>query len=178
MKAAYPVSGQRGIVLLVSLLVLLLLGIIATTVARTNQLQLRMAANDEGRVAALQQALAVVDAVLDSPAAISLNSSVGGRSCIAGSPDESCDEYTIELPPGARPGAGRLELVVTRLAPAESAMPQMEEALASSAVHYRVAKFEVELSYDGSAAGIGRAALTQGLLVRLPVSTQSGGGAP
>jgi hypothetical protein len=177
-KGGYPHPGQRGFVLVVSLLVLLLLGIIATTAARTNQLQLHMAGNDEGRVAALQRALAVVDAVLDSPAAISLDSGVGHRSCMAGSPDQACDDYTIELTPGARPEAGRLELSVTRIAPAKSAMPLLEEALASSAVHYRVAKFEVRVVYDGAAAGIGRAALARGVLVRLPVSTQSGGGTP
>jgi hypothetical protein len=57
-------------------------------------------------------------------------------------------------------------------------MPLLEEALASSAVHYRVAKFEVRVVYDGAAAGIGRAALARGVLVRLPVSTQSGGDMP
>jgi Tfp pilus assembly protein PilX len=171
-------ASQRGFVLIVSLLVLLLLGIIATTVARTNRLQLHMAGNDEGRVAALQQALAVVDAVLDSPAAISLDSSVGHMNCMAGSPDPACDEYTLELAPGALPESGDLALAVTRVAPAESAMPVMEEAMASSAVHYRVAKFEVQVTYDGTTAGVGRASLAQGVLVRLPVSTQSGGGAP
>jgi hypothetical protein len=164
--------------LIVSLLVLLLLGIIAITVARTNQLQLHMAGNDEGRVAALQQALAVLDAVLDSPSAISLDGGLGHRNCLAGSVDQSCDEYTIELTPGALPEAGRLEVTVTRVAPAESAMPVLGAAAASSAVHYRVAKFEVRVTYDGSAAGIGRAALAQGVLVRLPVATQSGGAMP
>ena len=178
MKASYAGPGQRGLVLLVALLVLLLLAVIAMTIAGTNRLQLHMATNDEGRVAALQQALAVVDAVLDSPTGISLDSSVGDRRCMAGSPDPSCDEYTIELPPGALPGAGSLEVSVTRIAPAQSEMPSMGEAEASSAVHYRVAKFEIQVAYDGAAAGIGRATLTQGVLVRVPVSTQSGGGAP
>jgi Tfp pilus assembly protein PilX len=45
---------QAGVVLVVSLLVLLVMGIIATTVARTNQLQLHMAGNDEARIAAMQ----------------------------------------------------------------------------------------------------------------------------
>ena len=56
-------THQAGVVLVVSLLVLLIMGIIATTVARTNQLQLHMAANNEARVAGMQQALAIVDAV-------------------------------------------------------------------------------------------------------------------
>lgn len=178
MKVSYAGPCQRGLVLLVALLVLLLLAVIATTIAGTNRLQLHMATNDEGRVAALQQALAVVDAVLDSPTGISLDTSVGDRRCMAGSPTPTCDEYTIALPPGALPGAGSLEVSVTRIAPAESAMPSMGEAEASSAVHYRVAKFEIQVAYDGAAAGMGRAALAQGVLVRVPVSTQSAGGSP
>jgi hypothetical protein len=178
MRASNSRRGQQGFVLIVSLLVLLMLGIIATTVARTNRLQLHIAGNDEGRVAALQQALAVLDAVLDSPAAFSLDSGVGHRNCLAGSLDRSCDEYAIELAPGALPEAGRVELSVTRVAPAESAIPLLEQDLASSAVHYRAAKFEVRVAYDGAAAGIGRAALVQGVFVRLPVSMQSGGAMP
>ncbi|MEE4146684.1 MAG: hypothetical protein V2I26_17900 [Halieaceae bacterium] len=178
MKGSCAGAAQEGLVLLVSLLVLLLLAVIATTVAGTNRLQLRMAANDEARVAALQQALAAVDAVLDSPGGISLDSAVGHRRCMAGSPEPSCYDYTIELPPDALPAAGSLDVSVTRVAPAESAMPSLDETGASSAVHYRVAKFEIRVAYDGTSAGAGRATLTQGVLVRLPVSTQSGGGMP
>jgi hypothetical protein len=178
MKGRYPGPGQRGVVLLVSLLVLLLLAMIATTVARTNQLQLHMAGNDEGRVAALQQALAVVDAVLEHPAGMRLDGGVGHKACQSGSPDPSCDEYTIELAADAQPAAGRLELSVTRVAPPESRMPLLDERQASSAVYYRMAKFEVRVAYDGAAAGLGRATLAQGVLVRLPVSIQSGGGEP
>ena len=176
MKGRYPGPGQRGVVLLVSLLVLLLLGIIATAVARTNQLQLHMAGNDEGRVAALQQALAVVDAVLEHPTGMRLDSDVGHRVCQSGSADSSCDEYTVGLVPDARPEGGRFEVSVTRIAPLESRMPLLHEGQASSAVYYRVAKFEVRAAYDGAAAGLGRAALAQGVFVRFPVSTQSGGG--
>lgn len=178
MKGLYPGPGQRGVVLLVSLLVLLLLGIIATTVARTNQLQLHMAGNDEGRIAALQQALAVVDAMLERPTGIRLDSGVGYTVCQLGSPATSCDEYTLQLAADARPEAAGLEVSVTRIAPAESRMPLLDENQASSAVYYRVAKFEVSVVYDGAPESPGRAALAQGVLVRLPVSTQSGGGEP
>jgi Tfp pilus assembly protein PilX len=75
-------TGQAGAVLVVSLLVLLIMGIIATTVARTNQLQLHMAANDEARVAGMQQALAIVDAVFARSMNFSVSSPAGHRSCL------------------------------------------------------------------------------------------------
>ncbi len=171
-------AGQRGVVLIVSLLVLLLLGIIATTVARTNQLQLHMAGNDEARIAALQQALAAVDAVLANTANTPLNGGVGYRVCTVDSPDESCDEHTLALEQGVEPTTGSLDVSVARVAPLEGRLPIMGEAQASSTVYYRVAQFEVQVAYEGAEQALGRAVLAQGVLVRLPVSLQSGGGDP
>jgi hypothetical protein len=178
MMSMHPHSGQRGVVLVVSLLVLLLLGIIATTVARTNLLQLRMAGNDEARTAAMQQALAVVDAVLPSAVGRVPAGDVGYRLCLPGSDDTGCDEYSLALEGGALPATGSTAVAVTRVAPLEERMPVLAEAQASSTVYYRVAKLEVQVSYDGSAAGIGRATIAQGLLLRLPASPQVVGAEP
>lgn len=168
---------QRGAVLIVSLLVLLLLGLIATTVTRTNQLQLRMAGNTENRTAAMQQALGAVDAVLDSPTSTPLSGGVGHIICAAdAAPELACGEHTLQLPPDALPDVGALDVHVVRLEPAVARMPVLAEDSASSAVYYRVAKFEVRAAYEGTAEGLGRVAIAQGVLVRLPVSLQSGEG--
>jgi hypothetical protein len=166
-------------VLVVSLLVLLLLGIIAGTVARTNQLQLHMAGNDEARIDALQQALAAVDGVLAGAAGISPAGSPGYRVCAAGDPDTRCDEHTLTLAPDALPAAGGLAVALVRVAPLEGRLPVTGEAGASSTVYYRVAKYEVQAAYDATDRGQGRVALSQGLLLRLPSSPQStSGGSP
>ena len=57
-------------------------------------------------------------------------------------------------------------------------MPVLNESNANSTVHYRVAKFEVQVVYDGTAQGGGRASLAQGVLVRLPKSANYGAGLP
>jgi PilX N-terminal len=178
MRSLHLHCRQRGVVLVVSLLVLLLLGIIATTVARTNLLQLRMAGNDEARTAAMQQALAVVDAVLPSAVGAAPAGGVGYRLCLADSADPGCDEYSLALAGGALPATGNTAVAVTRVAPLEERMPVLAEAQANSTVYYRVAKLEVQVSYDGSAAGIGRATIAQGLLLRLPASPQVVGAQP
>jgi hypothetical protein len=171
-------SRQAGVVLVVSLLVLLVMGVIATTVARTNQLQLHMAGNDEARVAALQHALAAIDAVYVLPANFLADVGAGHRLCLAASASENCDAYSLSLEQGALPATGQLEVVVQRVAPEEGQIPVLSESSANSTVHYRVAKFEVQVAYDGVADGGGRASLAQGVLVRLPRSARSGGGIP
>lgn len=178
MSSVHPHSRQRGVVLVVALLVLLLLGIIATTVARSNLLQLRMAGNDEARTAAMQQALAVVDAVLPSAVGLAPAGGVGYRLCLPDSATTDCDDYSLVLESGALPAVGITDVAVTRVAPLEERMPVLAEDQASSTVYYRVAKIEVQVSYAGSAAGLGRATIAQGLLLRLPASPQVVGGAP
>ena len=171
-------SSQRGMVLVVSLLVLLVMGVIATTVARTNQLQLHMAGNDEARIAALQQALAVTDGIFARAANTHVSSGVGHRNCLADAADAGCDEHTLTLEQGVLPAVGELNAAVLRLAPKEGRMPILLEGGANSTVHYRVARFELQVAYDRAAEGGGRASLAQGVLVRFPHSARSGGGVP
>ena len=169
---------QAGVVLVVSLLVLLVMGIIATTVARTNQLQLHMAGNDEARIAAMQQALAVIDGVFARPGNFRTDVPAGHRMCHVVALSEGCDAQSLTLDAGVLPTVGRVELAVERLAPEAGSMPVLGESNANSTVHYRVAKFEVQVVYDQTADGGGRASLAQGVLVRLPQSASSGAGIP
>ena len=61
----YRRSRQEGAVLIIALMFLLLLTLVATTGAETSTLQLQMAGNEQSRVEAQQQALAIIDAILD-----------------------------------------------------------------------------------------------------------------
>lgn len=156
----------RGTVLLVCLLVLLLLALLGITVARTSLLHLRMAGNDENRLSALQQAMAVVDAVLETGAGMEPSAAVGYRACTAQARLQPCDAG-LALPAALRSPPGQLDAVVERLAPLATRMPRLGEEAASSTVFYRVASFEVRGSYDGTNEGLGRAAVTQGVLLRM-----------
>jgi hypothetical protein len=150
----------------VCLLVLLLLALLGTTVARTSLLHLQMAGNDETRLSALQQAMAVVDAVLETGAGMELSAAVGHRACTPQAGPQPCDAG-MALPATLPSPPGRLDAVVERLAPVAIRMPRMSEEAASSTVFYRVARFEVGGIYDGTTEGLGRAAVTQGVLVRM-----------
>lgn len=162
--------SQRGVALIVSLLVLLVLGVIATTVARTGQLQLYMAGNDETGITAMQQALAGADSVLAGDLNRWTSGPVGYRICTPLFAAARCDERTLVLAPDLIRADGSLEASVVRLPPQITRLPIMAETQASSTVHYRAAKFEVQVAFDGAGERPGRAWLAQGVLVRLPVS--------
>jgi len=170
-KSSLSSRRQVGMVLLVSLLVLLLLGVIASTAARTGLLQLHMAGNDAAGVGARQHALAALDAVVADTTMMPAHVEVGYTICDDRSTLPDCDEHGILLEPGIRPAIGDLSVSVVRIAPLESRLPVTAEATASSAVFYRVAKFEIRASYDATARGLGRARLVQGVFARTSAIT-------
>ena len=151
-----------------ALLVLLMLALLGTTVARTSLLQMQMAGNDEHRSRARQQAMAAVDSALAAGKGLDLSLPVGYRACSAQVPEQLvCDATDLELPGGLQPESARLGVSVERVAPAAARMPRLGEAGASSTVFYRVAKYEVRGFYDGADLDLGRAEVTQGVLVRM-----------
>lgn len=178
MRGRRWVADQRGVVLVVSLLVLLMLGVIAVTVARTNRLQLHMAGNDEAGMAALQLAMAAAESALVSAIGPVFPGGLDYRLCTPLSAAETCDERTLALAPTLAPDAGSLDVSIVRMAPLLGRLPVMAEGKASSAIQYRVATLEVQVSYDGIEEGQGRAVLAQGVLVRLPAPLQVDGGTP
>ena len=126
----------------------------------------------------MQQALAVVDAVLPSAVVIAPAGGVGYRQCLPDSADTDCDDYSLALQSGALPAVGITDVAVTRVAPLEERMPVLADPQDSSPVYYRAAKLEVQVTYAGSAAGLGRATIAQGLLLRLSASPQIVGAVP
>lgn len=166
MISAYQSVYQRGVVLLVSLLVLLLMALVATAVARTNLLQMHMAGNDEAKTAAMQYTLALVDGVLADEASTPVTGPVGYRVCAVGSSAENCNQSSLSID-DVVPVEGTADVFVTRVGPLRARMPAMYEGQASSSVFYRAAKFEIRASYDGTEYEHGRSVLVQGVLVRL-----------
>ena len=63
-----PAQHQRGAVLLVSLIFLVVMGLIGLSAMQSSRLELKMAVNEEVRSAAHQSALALIDAIIATPA--------------------------------------------------------------------------------------------------------------
>ena len=164
---------QKGLVLIVSLLVLLLLAIIATTVSETNLLQLRMAGNEQAKTEALQRSLALVDAILDNASNTPVVGGIGYKICKQGVSGGGCNTSTITVDGTLEPAAiGDFDYFVTRVGPLETTIPVMSEQMASSGTAYKAAKFEITSDYDGSDENLGRARVVQGILVRIAAPSQ------
>ena len=171
MSDGAQVVAERGAVLPVCLLVLLLIAIITAALTRSNLLQMHMAGNTQAKTEALQQALAVVDWAMDDESSTPVAGGPGYKVCLVNSPDPDCDQATLSIDESLRPASGTVDLTVTRLAPRSVPMPLMAERHASSSQFYRAAKFELRAAYDGTARGQGRAVVVQGVLVRIAKAT-------
>jgi hypothetical protein len=171
---AYFHKKQSGMVLLVSLLILLLMAIIATTVTQTNVIQLQMAGNDEAKTDAIQRALAMVDAVIDNASNTPVRGDVGYMMC-APSSTKTCDEKTVNISSSVIPSEGEFDYFVTRMGPeyiSLGAQGRPDDDSANTGLKYVGAILEVSGTFDGTDEGLGAASVVQGVLVKLPISSQ------
>ncbi len=158
---------QSGAVLVVALLVLLLLGLLSSTVYQTNILALKMAGNDEAQLDSLQQTLAVVDGIVARRRNFELRGPVGFRSCSAAAPDPGCNQRSLTIDAAAEPTWGSAVAAVTRQGPLLAPLPVMDENSASSSVIYRAAIFEVEVWYQTALRAGAGTHLAQGVRLRV-----------
>jgi Tfp pilus assembly protein PilX len=168
-------GNQTGVVLLVSLLILLLIGIVATTVTQTNLMQLQMAGNDESKADALQRALAVVDAVIDDASNTPVIGEPGYKLCPPGSARTDCDEKTLVVATEVIPDSSEYDYYVERMGPEEinlGAQSRQDEDSTGSELEYVGAVFEVGGSYDGTDRGLGATSVVQGVMLRIRRSPQ------
>ena len=163
-------ENQQGAALIVALLFLLLITLVATTGAENSTLQLQMAGNEQSRVEALQQNMAVLDAIIDDPDNTPVVGGVGFKICDVAATDASCDLTEIDLDTTVTtvPTGVDIDYFVTRVGPLEVDAPSMSEELASSASAYKFARQEITTAIDGTDARLGNSTVVQGMQVRIP----------
>lgn len=158
---------QRGGSLLVAIIFMLLLGMMGMIGMQTSRLQLRMANNVEVKANAEQAAQALVDAVAANPAMTPVVGDVGYTLCTPGGPD--CDDESIYMPPGeleTEVTDGHLSGSAVVTSPPNSPPPR---GLGFSADKFAGSGFRVTSDYDRADDGLGRATITQGLVVVTPI---------
>ena len=166
-------ASQHGLVLIVTLLFLLVIGILATLAAETAVLQLRMAGNEQARVAVLQQALSVIDAALRDPATAVVRGGEGYRICGPHS-RTGCDEVALELPPGLADNGRVVEIYLSRKGAVASGMPHRSENEVSSAAAFDLVRQELTVSCASQDERQGQVRLVQGLMFGVPAAEQTG----
>lgn len=165
---------QRGMVLILSLVFVLLLALVAGTVVHTATLQLQMAGNEGFREEANQLAQALALELLEAPGNFSLAGFVGHTNCASGSQDESCDSRELEPPPSVLSSSGYdIDYRITRQAPLvwkNLAVPGGEPAVPA----LDVAIFEIEVRLEARGSRRGRAHVIQGVAAPVPVAVPEG----
>jgi len=158
---------QRGSVLVVSLIFLIVLGLMGLASMQTSRLELRMASNEEVRTSAQQMAQALSDAVVATPAMTPVIGGAGFTLCTPGEPD--CDLESLFMPVdgdiSAEVDAGKLTARAVLTAPTSQPCPR---GLGFSADKFGCTAFQVNSTFDRADEGRGAADITQGILVATP----------
>ena len=160
---------QRGVVLAVGLIILLLLTVLGIAAMRGSIFELQMARNEEARLSAFERAQSVIDAVIARPANLK-GGEPGEPSCngnVTGCDhaDVTMDDELLEAPHGERTQA-RVTYRYCR--------GKVPRRLNVSEDEFDGAWFSVEGTYDGSEDRLGRSALDQGVLVLMRQGLQGG----
>lgn len=164
--------ANRGAVLLLALLFMLLLSVIAATVMQSAILQLHMAGNDQFLEEALHKAQAIAGELSLDPGNFPLAGEVGDANCPQGVEGPGCDQSQLQVPASAVALDGYvLDYRVVRQDPLMwKGFPIREsEATVSSSNGFDAALFEIDVRLDGSDHRLGSAHVVQGMVVRVPV---------
>lgn len=177
---AYVHMRQRGAVLAVSLIFLLLLSILAISVMRSGQLEVLMAGNSQAQLDAFQLAEGVADAVL---ARWENNLDTEAIVCSDGHPDPDGDCDPVHLlvwdprldPTSTTPAplpAVEGATVTGRARPLNDGQPACVPAFITGIAHGTWAFFfDVEATFDNTDARQGASQVNRGAVVVNPVSS-------
>lgn len=154
--------------LAVSLVMLVVILLIAMSAMRFTTVELRIAANEQIRVSALQTSQSIVDAAVSDTANTPVVGDVGYLLCsetVAG-----CMANTVVLDDSylsSELASGDATVIVERLAPLLGPPPR---GLGSSLAKFAAAYFGVQGTYDQVDLGQGRSAVSQGVVVLVPTN--------
>jgi len=162
-----PGGRQRGGVLLVSIIFLVVLALLGLASMNTSRIALRMANNTEAQTSAYQAAQALADAVAATPSMTPIIGGAGYTVCTPGV--DPCNASTLFLPAGDLADAiadGDLWGTAVMTDPTNNPPPR---GLGFSADKFTATAFEVNTTFDRAAQGLGTADVTQGIIVVTPI---------
>jgi hypothetical protein len=160
-------SAQRGVILMTALVFLVIVTVLGIMSMRSSTVGVRMARNEESRVAGAQAAQGLTEQILAMPSNTPVIGGPGYSNCTAGV--SGCDLYSISVSSSdlaALVDAGALTAEVTRLTPSDKPPPRVVE---SSLDKFSAAGFQVTATYDRTDDGLGRTQVVEGLLMLVPI---------
>ena len=161
-----PIGRQDGAILVISLVILIAITLLTISSMRSSNIGLRMAQNEESRVAAAQGAQALADAIVSDPKTTPVIGGSGFTICTAG--ESGCNRN--DLPVANQDIAyyiatGDLTGRVQRMGPIFRPPPRVVE---SSIDKFSSATFEVTATYDRADESLGRQQIVEGVMVLVP----------
>jgi hypothetical protein len=171
-------SANSGAILLLAMVFLLLLAILAGTGMQTSIMELQMAANDQFREQAFQQAQAIAAATVHNSSNFHLPGRVGFTVCNRTASDVNCEESQFVIVDSSletAPQGVAISYQVKRKGPLlVPGLPLRQlQGSVSSVLAYDAAIFEARVVVDGNEVGLGRAEVAQGVALLLASSTGS-----
>ena len=164
-RFGYP-ARQGGAILVIALMFLVAITLFTLSSMRTSNISLHMAQNEESRVAAVQAAQALADAIVANPASTPVIGKSGFTAC-AGY-EYNCDRYDLPIQDsvlGTAIASNHLSARVERIGAEFQPPPRVVE---SSIDKFDSASFRVITTYDRVDEGLGRQQVTEGVLVLVP----------
>jgi hypothetical protein len=159
---------QDGAILIVSLVLLIAITLLTVASVRSSNIGLRMAQNEESRVAAAQGAQALADAIVSEPQTTPVIGGSGFTICTPG--EANCNRYDLPVSNSAIAydiSTGNLTARVERMGPIFRPPPRVVE---SSIDKFSSATFQVTATYDRSDESLGRQRIVEGVMVLVPAS--------
>lgn len=156
---------QRGVSLLVSMVLLIGVTVVSLSSLSTGLLEMLMAGAEEARMTAFQKAQAGVEAIVGETSNFAVVGGVGDSNCTTNfSGSESCNQSTLSFPAGfdTAKHAARRE----RLNPLLACPPR---AFATSCDAFKVAHFSVDSRFRDTVNRGGRSEILQGFMVLVPL---------
>jgi hypothetical protein len=159
-------GNQSGAVLVITLVFLIAISMLTVSSMQSSNIGLRMAQNEESRIAAAQGAQALADAIVSTPSATPVIGGAGFTICTVGEEDCNRTDLTIDNPTLAASIAnGHISARVQRDGVLFRPPPRSVE---SSIDKFSSASFEVTTTYDRSDEALGMQQITEGILVLVP----------
>jgi hypothetical protein len=157
---------QQGAVLVVALMFLVAITLLTISSMRSSNIGLHMAQNEESRIAAIQSAQALADVIVANPAATPVVGKSGFTACTPGQPNCDRNNLPVSDPMLASDVANyHLSARVERTGGTFQPPPR---AVESSIDKFTSASFKVTTTFDRVDEGLGRQAITEGIMVLVP----------
>lgn len=163
---ANPIGRQDGAILVISLVILIAITLLTISSMRSSNIGLRMAQNEESRIAAAQGAQALADAILSDPQTTPVIGGSGFTICTAGV--SGCNRNDLPIANADIAyyiATGDLTGRVQRMGPIFRPPPRVVE---SSIDKFASAAFEVTATYDRADESLGRQQIVEGVMVLVP----------